>query len=806
MAIKLTDRASVKAVMAEMTLEEKARMVSGETSYGTAAIPRLGIPAALMIDNGCGVNLRQYLRELLINGTLEAPNGVGLGPASLAQLVSIFEHLNDRDALNDDERKLLEDFLAYIRKLVPSGALPTCQPVASLMASTWDPEVIRESARVAGKEASAFGVDVLLGTPGINLQRDPRGGRGFEYYSEDPFLISKLAPQYPLGVQEQGVFADVKHFALNSQETNRRTVNAVVSERVIRELYLPGFKACVQEGGVKNVMTSYNAINGSFASQNKWLLEDVLRKEWGFKHFVVSDWTGVYDRVAAVDAGNDLFMPGPKDPAPIVEAIQNGSLSIERLDQAVENILNALVEMPVMKGRKYTDVDPDEGREVAYNAAKAGIILLKNENNALPLAEDSHTAFFGDRCKKFEDSGVGSGRVMTDKTTSLLDSAVSIAGQEKVTFNEVTAATKAVVVTIFSAGQEGADRQNLKLSKEAREQFRKAADAAKSCGAKVILVLNIAGPVELDGILERADAILCVYFPGQEGARATADILYGRVNPSGKLAQTFPYHLYDCPAYGNFPGEDNVVMHGEGLFVGYRHYDSRHIEPMFPFGHGLSYTTFAFSDLRMKDTFRFDEEDAFQVTVRVTNTGTRAGAEVVQLYLSDEVSTQLKVLKELKGFQKVFLQPGESKDITIELNKESLSSFDVELKQWACEPGWFTIQLGNSSRNILAEGRFKAVGRNPYAFGANTQYAKAVADPRVVEILLANVPGMTKEDINKQTTFIAWSLTVEGAFHMHMESRIPEDQRQQVLEKICTELGQLDVTDMDIRYKEKFVY
>lgn len=806
MAIKLTDRASVKAVIAEMTLEEKAQMVTGTTSYGTAAIPRLGIPAALLIDNGCGVNMRQYMKELLSNGTLTSKNGVGMGANSLSQMVNIFEHLNDRDALPEDERELLEDFLAYLKKLVPSGALPTCQPVASLMASTWDPEVVRESARLAGKEASAFGVDVLLGTPGVNLLRDPRGGRGFEYYSEDPYLIAKLAPQYPLGVQEQGVFADVKHYAVNNQETNRKTINAVLSERVLRELYLPGFKACVQEGGVKNVMTSYNAINGTFASENKFLIEDVLRKEWGFKHFVVCDWTGIYNQVAAVEAGNDLCMPGPRDPAPIVEAVRNGTLSEERLEQAVENILNALVEMPVMKGRKYTDIDPEEGRQVAYNAAAAGIVLLKNDNNTLPLAEDTHTAFFGNRCKKFEDSGVGSGRVVTNKTTSLLDSSASIVGADKVTYDTVTDDTRAVVVTIFSAGQEGADREDLKLSREAQEQFHKAADAAKSCGAKLILVLNVAGPVELDGILERADAILCVYFPGQEGSRATADILYGRVNPSGKLAQTFPYHLYDCPSYGNFPGEDNVVMHGEGLFVGYRHYDSRHIEPMFPFGHGLSYTTFTFSDLRMNETFNYDKEKDFAVTVRVTNTGDRAGAEVVQLYLMDEVSTQLKVLKELKGFEKVFLQPGQSKDVTLYLNKESLSAFDMELGQWACEPGWFKVLLGSSSRNILVEGRFKAVGKNPYAFGANSQYAKVVQDPRAVEVLLANVPGLTREDIKKQTAFIAWSLTVENAFRMHLQNHFPEAQRDAALEKICNELSEIDVTDTDIRYEEKEVY
>ena len=375
MAVKLTDRASVPAVLAEMTVEEKIQLVSGGSSYSTAAIERLGIPAALLIDNGAGVNFRHLITDCIRRGMLE---GVDPNWGNIGNFVYIMDNTDRPERLNEEEKFILEKFMKYVREnLVESGELPSAFPVASLQASCWDENVILEIARCVGREASVYGVDMLLGTTGINILRDPRGGRGFEYYSEDPYLVAKLAPMYAIGVQEQGVMADVKHFAVNSQETNRRTINEIVSERAIREIYLPAFKACVQKGKVGNIMTSYNYINGVAASQNKWLLEDVLRGEWGFEGYVVSDWGGVYDHPAAIKAGNDLRMSRrPDSDHQLEDALANGTLTEAELDVCVERILNALVEMPCIKGRKYTTLDSERSKNAAYAAAAGGMVFF----------------------------------------------------------------------------------------------------------------------------------------------------------------------------------------------------------------------------------------------------------------------------------------------------------------------------------------------------------------------------------------------------------------------------------------------
>lgn len=809
MGVKLTDKASVKAVIQEMTLEEKAMLVTGGSTFGTAKNDRLGIPSAMFLDAGGGVNLRQYLSNLLNTGVLQAEDGLNGGMGSLSRLVFILDHMEEQEALTKAEKRLLSDFMSYLQKLVPSKDMPSCFPVNSLLASSWDKKIVRACAKQVGKEASAFGVDMLLGTPCINIQRDPRGGRGFEGYSEDPYLIAQLAPEYPLGVQEQGVIADVKHFAANNQETNRQTVDVRISKRALREIYLPGFKACVQKGKVRNVMTSYNWINGTAAAHHKQLIEEILRKEWGFDGFVVSDWGGVYDQAAALEAGNDLCMPGPRDISPITEAVEKGRLSVERLDAAVENYLNVLVDMPVMKGRVYQDIDSEEAKKVAYQAAASGIILLRNENETLPLKETDHVAFFGDRCNRFTESGVGSGRVHTNKTSSLIKSAAEITGEGRVSFGEVTEQTQAVVVTLFAAGQEGADRSSISLEKEELALFHRAAAKARERNAKLILILNVAGPVDLHEIEGETDAILCVYFPGQEGAHAAADILFGRINPSGKLAQTFPRHLYDCPAFENFPGENDAVYYGEGIYTGYRYYDRRHIEPLYPFGFGLSYTEFRLSDLKFERAcFRYDEEETFPVSLTVTNTGAMAGSEVVQLYLTDEVSTQPKPEKELKGFQKVYLEPGESKEVTLYLDKDSLSSYDEKLEKWVCEPGRFLVGIGNSSRNLVLEGAFAATGENPYAYGADTQYKRLAEDPRAVKILLETIPKgiLTLEELKRQTAYVAFSFTLKNAFDSYIRPKLGKEEAERIFLRLCERLKELDVADVPYKYEEKEIY
>ena len=391
MSVKLTDRASVPYVVAEMTTEEKIRLVSGGCTFSMAPIERLGIPAVLMTDAGVGINLRHHITETIRRQLITC---VPANWGKLSTYAYIMDHVEDRKALSEEENMVLDAFLQYLKdNFLPNGEMPSCFPVNSLLACTWNEDVILETARCVGREASAYGVDILLGSTGINIQRDPRGGRGFEYYSEDPYLISRLAPMYPIGVQEQGVIADVKHFAANSQETNRHTIDEHISQRALREIYLPGFEACVRKGGAKTVMSSYNKINGTYASQWRWLLVDVLRGEWGFDGFVMSDWGGVKDHPESLKNGGDLRMPNrPESDRALEEALENGTLTTADLDRAVTRILNVLVEMPVMKGRKFNSIDEEAAKKAAYRAAAEGIVLLKNDG-VLPLSENASVAF-----------------------------------------------------------------------------------------------------------------------------------------------------------------------------------------------------------------------------------------------------------------------------------------------------------------------------------------------------------------------------------------------------------------------------
>ena len=807
MAVTFTGKETIEAVLKEMTLEEKAQLVTGRYSYGTAEIDRLGIPSATFVDNGCGVNLRQLLTNLLNRGKLNIGQDSSVGMGRLSELTYIMDNLETPENLTEEERKILDALFAYLKEQVPSG-LPSAFPVASLLASSWDEQVIYDCAVQAGREACAFGVDVLLGTPCVNIQRDPRGGRGFEGFSEDPYLTAALAPAYVKGVQEQGVLADVKHFAMNNQETDRKTVNVLTTERVMREIYLPGFEACVKDGGVKNVMTSYNYINGTAAAHNRHLIEDILRGEWGFDGLVVSDWGGVYDQVLALDAGNDLCMPGPREIDPIVQAVKDGTLQEERLDAACRNFLHALAEMPVMKGREYQDKDPEAAQQAAYNAAAAGIVLLENKAQTLPLKDPAGIAFYGSYSERFCETGVGSGHVFTDRTSSMINSVKQQIGDGKVTFEETTDSTDTVIVTLFSAGQEGADRPDITLEGEAQKTYNAALDAARSQGARLVVVLNIAGPVDLNRIREEADAILLVYFPGMEGGHAAADILLGRINPSGKLAQTFPKRLADVPSYGNFPGENRIVNYGEGLLAGYRYYDMKQIEPLYPFGYGLSYTQFTLSDLTVPaDVFAFDEMEVFPVSVTVTNTGDVPGAEVVQLYISDAVSTLFRPVKELKGFAKVYLEPGESRRVTLPVTKTSLQVYDEAKGRWVIEPGRFILQIGTSSRDIVLQTQIMAKGINPYAYGKDTEYAQIVKDPRSLKVLLDVVPEeiLSYGDICRQTVYIAFSYSLADAFRDHVESKVGRERSEQLLEAVCEKLARIDVSD-GLRYVEKEVY
>lgn len=730
---QLTDKASVREVLAEMTLEEKAKLVTGGTSFSTCALERFGIPSATLLDGGTGVNFVQYYGDLLTRRRMrqEETLETGLfGIVSAGRITRILDKLERKEALTDQEQQIYDAARSEMDRIMPAGQSPGCFPPGMLLGATWDPEAVRLCGSAVGREMDAYQVDVVLGSPNINFLRDPLNGRVYEGYSEDPHLNAALAPEFVKGVQAEGPLANVKHFVANNQETCRHTINVTVSERALQEIYFPGFRACVEEGHVRSVMSAYNKINGTSCALNHWVLTEILRDRWGFDGFVVSDWGAAYRQAEALQAGNDLDMPGPRSIQPILDAVRSGQLEEECLDRSVERILNALLEMPVMKGRKHTEIDPAYSREAAHRAAAEGMVLLKN-NGALPLRKDARVSFFGEGSRRFVEAGSGSTAVYTDRWTSLLDCAREIADGGRVSYGTVLEDDEAVVITAIARGQEGTDRGAMDLDPEDKRMLLEAIGAAKSGGKKVIVVLNVAGPVDVREYEAAADAILCVFFPGMEGGRAAAQILFGEINPSGKLPITFPKRYKDCPTYGNFPGCAGEVCYGEGIMTGYRYYDFKDVRPAYAFGFGLSYTTFSIHGIALdRACVDFDAGETVTVSVKVKNTGERAGKEVVQLYISDEKSTLVKPVKELKGFRKVRLEAGEEKTVAFTITQKMLESFDPSYDSWICEAGKYQVLIGSSSDRIACQAAFTARCTSLYNYSPRTCLKAIYDDPR----------------------------------------------------------------------------
>lgn len=784
MAVKLTNKASISSVIAQMTLEEKVTLLVGETMFKSPAMEKYGIPSVYYLDGGTGANYMQMFMDvhtrmykdqikdaeaLLFDAAEEG------GEASIGGMAMYIDMANDPERAANatpEQREMLNRYLEMMKEYLPEGKLPGCFPPGMLFGATWDQENIYNAGLALGKEADYFNIDVLLGTPNVNIHRDPLNGRLFEGYSEDPCLVSKLAPSFVRGIQDTGVIANVKHFAANNQETDRRTVNEMIPERALHEIYFPGFKACVQDGGCKTVMSAYNAINGTFCAMNKWLLTDMLRDEWGFDGFVVSDWTAAYDQVEAYRAGNDMDMPGPRAIDKVVAAVKAGELDEAVLDRALERVLNIVLEMPVMKGHRYTSLDREGSRRAAYESAKEGIVLLKN-NGVLPLKKEGKLAFYGDRSKKFVDCGGGSANVITDQTSSMYDCSEKILGKGNVSFETISDDAQAVVVTVGANGQEGFDRSAMEIDFSDRAVLQKAIADAKAANKKIVVVLNICGPVDMTGFEADVDAIICVFLPGMEGGRAAADVLFGKINPSGKLPLTFPKHYCDTPTYGNFPGRANEVWYGEGIFVGYRYYDMRKVEPMYPFGYGLSYTKFKIDDAKLSSNrMDLDKDEKLCLSCKVRNLGDLDGKEVVQVYIGQKNPTLVKPVRELKAFKKVFVPAGGEVEVRFEISAEELKSWDNLTRGWFAEPDTYTIYLGNSSRDFSAELEFEAVGYNPMGFNGKTTMLKLAATPGALETFLAHCPGnvISREAIELSILFEAsntlehfWRTTVSKA-------------------------------------------
>ena len=737
MATQLVDTASIEAIIGEMTVREKAACITGGSSFYTRVMEKYGIPKLLLLDGGTGFNTNQFFLDAAFQeyARQRQEEGNPIDDEECVGRMGGLEIVLGNSQLWNNRHKEAAASLTDNREY-------GCYPPGMFFGATWNPDVIEACGHALGKETNARGVDILLGTPNVNIHRDPLNGRLFEGYSEDPCLVSKLAPSFVKGVQAEGIIANAKHFAANNQETDRMGVDEHIPERALREIYFPGFKACV-EAGCGTVMSAYNKINGSPCAQNPWLLKDVLRDEWGFEGCVVTDWSAAYDQVEACRAGNDLVMPGPRQLSPLVKPVADGTLKEEDLDECVRNFLKTVLKTPAMKGRR-TEYDINEGIAAAYDAAREGITLLKNDG-ILPLSGDAKVAFYGERSKNLMCSGAGSAAVVTSLNTSVYQCAVSALGADHVSFEEIGDTTEAVIVVVGANGQEGADRPDMCLEPEDRKALDDAIAAAEPKQIPVIVLLNVAAPVEIVDWEPKVSAILCLFIPGMQGGQAAADILFGRVNPSGKLPLTFPRRYRDCPSFGNFPGYNSEVWYGEGIYVGYRYYEKKGIDVMYPFGYGLSYTSFEITQVSAPASVNVDEEPVC-VRVKVKNTGAMAGAEVIQLYLHDVVSTLDKPLKELKAFKKVYLEAGQEKEIILELTKEDFAGYDVRLAAWAAEPGEYELMIGNSSADIQFTLKLEVLCENPYRIGARTDIVKIVSNPKALEAV-ERISGVRLRDV-----------------------------------------------------------
>ncbi len=655
----------VRQLIDRMILEEKASLFSGADWAKTESLDRLDIPEIILSDG---------------------PHGVS---SSLPR--------SEEDGIT------------------------TCFPTASMMASTWNRKLIQKVGRALGKECQNLGIHILL-APGINIKRSPLCGRNFEYYSEDPFLAGEMGTAFVKGVQSQGVGTSLKHFTCNNQETDRMTISAEVDERPLREIYLPAFERVVRRAEPWTVMCTYNKVNGTYCSENPRLLSDILRDEWRFDGFVVSDWGAVNDRVKGLKAGLDLEMPGPSpdNENDIIEAVESGELDEEVLDEALAKILKIVFMAKELENREIA-VDAEGHHSLARKVASEGIVLLMNENDILPLDREEldSVSVIGRTAEKPIFQGGGSSEVNASRVDVPLEEIESWTDDIEVKFaegystengadekpieeaSEIAESTDVAILFLSVSREiesEGFDRPHMKLP----ENQIKLVEKVSEVQSDIVVVLNNGSAVDISSWVDDVSALLEAWLPGQAGAGAIVDVLFGEVNPSGRLQETFPQKLSDNPSYLNFPGERGEVRYSEGLFIGYRYYDEKGIEPQFPFGFGLSYTEFEYREIELDKEIMKDREE-LKVSVKVKNIGDVGGKEVVQLYVRARDPKLTRPDKELRGFKKVGLPPGGSETVTFTLGNRDFAYYDPEEGDRVVDTGDYEILIGSSSRDIHLE-------------------------------------------------------------------------------------------------------
>lgn len=690
----------VKKLVNELTLEEKASLCSGADFWHTEAIDRLNIPAAMVSDGPHGIRKQENLADHM--GVAESIKAIGF-------------------------------------------------PTASAMACSFDRDLLHKVGDALGEECVAEDLAVLLG-PGINMKRSPICGRNFEYYSEDPVVAGELGAAFVNGVQEHGVGTSLKHFAANNQEWRRMSISAEIDERTLREIYLAAFETVVKKAQPWTIMCSYNRINGVYSCENDWLLNKVLRDEWGFEGLVMTDWGAMDERVPSLKAGLDLEMPdchGETDKL-IVKAVQSGELEESVLDTAVERILTMVDKY--LTARK--DIDPasmvhplpssvERGYDVAAHHALArttaeqSAVLLKNED-ILPLQKDKKIAFIGEFAKVPRIQGGGSSHINNTSVESALDAAgdsVSYAQgfhideettDETLLQEAITLAKESDVAVIFaglpdSFESEGFDRTHLNMPANQNELIARISEVQPN----VVVVLHSGSPIAMPW-LDKVAGVLQMYLAGQASGGAAVNLLFGDATPCGKLAETFPLHLEDNPSYLNFPGNREKVCYQEGVFIGYRYYDKKKMDVLFPFGYGLSYTDFTYSNMKVTvngknaaDVDVIKETDEIVVSADITNTGNCDGAEIVQLYIKNPVVYEIRPEKELRDFAKVFLKAGETKTVTFTLNARAFSYYETRIHDWYAESGDYEILLASSSRDIRLQDTVSITGSKKIPFVAD---------------------------------------------------------------------------------------
>ncbi|MCR5282127.1 MAG: glycoside hydrolase family 3 C-terminal domain-containing protein [Lachnospiraceae bacterium] len=711
------EREKIRELIAKMTLEEKANLCSGADFWHTESLERLGIPASMVSD----------------------------GPHGLRKQDQEGDHLGVNDSIT-----------------------AVCFPAGCATAASFDTAMIGKLGETLGECCQAEDVSVILG-PAINIKRSPLCGRNFEYYSEDPYLAGKMAAAYINGVQSKHIGTSVKHYMGNNQETRRLSVDAKIDERTLREIYLPAFEEAVKGAKPWTVMASYNKVNGEHVSESKKFLTDILRDEWGFDGYVVSDWGAVCDRVQGIRGGMDLEMPashGLRDEL-IVRAVKDGSLDEALVDKAVENILNI-----VYRYQEHRDpsavFDREKDHQLSGRIARECIVLLKNEG-VLPIdfkrAEKESVAFIGKFSKDPRFQGGGSSHITCYQKTGAFAAAKALGFEDKIIYAKgyeddrdvidetlmqeaVEAAKKAKVAVIFAGlpdafESEGFDRKHMRMPDCQNRLIEEVAKVQPN----VIVVLHNGSPVEMPWV-GKVKGIVESYLGGENVGTAQMEILSGMFNPCAKLPETFPKKLSDNPSYLNFPGVGNEVEYKEGIFVGYRYYEKKEMDVLFPFGHGLSYTQFTYSDLKI-DKDRIREDEPLTVTLKVTNSGSMAGSEVVQLYVSDKESRVVRPVKELKGFAKIFLDQGESKEVSFTLDQRAFSYYETAISDWFVESGEFEILVGASSSDIRLQKTVYVEGTKklPVVYDLDSTMGDVLKDPRAAKLVEPIRKASTMEEL-----------------------------------------------------------